>query len=1463
RYRTVQALRSEIDEFLEGRLVAAAHYTTFQRFLHFARRNRTAMLVIAIVMLMLIGGTVASVLLVQAATRSQRAEMLSKERRGLDAAVSDVTTLRQSLDASDWETVIDGAEAFRAQHEDWLGAFVTNPPAIVVSSEPDWLVEAVEVPRQVRQLEKQAARRWAEAEFARLPEPSANVDTASLALASQSIDRFEPLLARTDNDVPVAAFAVWMARVEMARADEALKVVSAGGDDTAAIDRARELSLRHESDALSSLARAFLLQPDSPATGAGFLQLAERSLASIGHDDHADEVVMQFHQAWSTFAEHVPALRPRALLGLAKSLLCIACDRDAPFEPGTRAPVMALRCLLQIITPAGEWRDSVKAAVDAMPPDERERMNTSAREGLMIARRLASTGNITAMAAIAGTDLVLDHTPDSVRILRLRHPVSPGLDPPIADVVDDMPLARVLGTNPGPGPGPGSMTIRSAKAWPHDGLTGLAMMIGSAQVWFVYLPDVTRPGQGVRRFVLPSGSWSWRWTISDFNGDRLPDLVAGCPFANDRSDPEHSRIALFMHPAAGDTMTMQLVTTPETISMSTRSQIRSIAASDLDGDGQPELIIARGRWDHFSFEVFTVDRAGNARVIARQLAGHSSPVAVNGPDGTHLLVVCGHTDDALSMSYQVLGQRIPTAPAVWALRNKRLVEVPAPWHELPWVTREGEWQGFAAVDPLDDGYSCVEDIACMRHPVRGGEWDHIRVLMWHGLMPDPDRAAIWRARSRLHHIAGDFYVTSLGLSRRLRDDDLMTIANAGVPVGIPVVNNATTSAALARWLLLFRQPQTAVDTVRRALAAPDLPRPLRLELRALELQALSASGSMGELLATLRQLPVSSPAVPHMLAAANDVLGNTLWYAEVRALLEKWAGAAELTADERQRIRRQLLPIATFEDAINWHSLEFAPGALRYDGKPVSIGAAYIASSADILREMPAQGGDPRYFHCTMGGGTGMLPSPMDERYPRIFRNPDGTLTERGVGSPYAGVAYVRNRGDSVCSMVFRIRGTTFASAFHIGELKLDRDGVDGEFRIGCGGQYGVNTVIMERGLPALDALFDRWLYLEEATAATLGLKRHLLADAKTGEVLGTWTGTMSSLMPPRHCLLGVQLHTDNRTELDIAWMRIRGGVWPMVPLDPTLEDADGDEAQLANLRQTFEKTRNHVPDSITEQCMQRNANAQMAGRTGDAIKALAELISTVDEYYRQTTDRDVRQRMMGFAMWARVESAWLSSGGSSQRFAEALRPVAAGFVRDDDSRVYLAEVFKWWVFAKPQYPPTIEQWEGIGQALYELLAPGRDPGAVLQEWVSGQHPPDYFVRCLAYACYLVRLNPENRANQINLVCHVARTTARNQGFAPMALLCAWLIGPDQAARLSEPGLRIGRLVASLTLLRREEATAFATRADIDELRRIDPRAWYELEALVLRYRRDALHSSMARAARTGWPAIPIERPPD
>ena len=1444
RYHTAVELRLDVGDFLDGRIVGAARYTIWQRTRRFIRRNRVAMGVAALVIVMAAGGILAAVI----AAAQARNAVLNQLRAGLDAATDATGTLAASLEAGHWQHVVDGFEQFRSDHVPRLAAIANND--VVQSGHPEWLDEAETVRANALQLRDDALMRWAGAELDALPPPDGDASST----AEASFMRFQPWLAKVPA-LPVADFAFWLARSAAAAADHELEVL-----ERTPTSAQRERFRDAEAKMVIWVSRGWMAQPDAEATGRAFLLIANRELQRLTSATHLESVILRLHRAWSIFGKKSPSLRPRVLLSLAIALVGMEVKAATPFARDVPAHRMALRCLLQLLEPDGAVRPQAATWMADWPESERDHLLEVARQCLLIARRTAGDGSPKGF-----TQWPLDEhlgyslAERDLELASFEPPAAAGFAPPDVRIQSRIPYTRMFNLA-------GTIVMRSVLLHRGpDGRVGIAawlMLNGESGIG--WLPDVSRPGVGATWKPFDADRRLYRWGLGDVNGDNRVDIVGAARF--DPAWESSSDVEVMLQRPDGSFGDPIPIRTPDLLQPQMRSEVLCLSVADLDADGTCEVVVSRTRFNHYSTTLYSFDARGNARQLDRKITGEAVMVPV--PGGAEpLLMLDGFVNDSQRRQYDAIGEPTAYGYHLYRMRNGRFDEQPLPWTSVGSFYRMVEGQSISTPHDLHEADAHVIHHPGGAVPPTGGLWPCNRWLLWRGAdLAQPIAAREWRVGTVFLPITDVVGWTDAGLVRRLRDQDLQPLMEPGVPVPESDDPRGEPAATLAKMLMAFANPAAAAQVARERLAAGEIEPAVELELNGLLLRAMRADGDLAGVTAFLRQLPIMSAHVPLMLEGTNALLREAGQWEAVIELLQPWEQNRWLTDQEHARIAESLMPLVDAATQLAGRGVEVRGEQLWVNGKPAgTIANAMMTSDIRQLRQHPGSTTGP--WHCVCSGPRwiGAGESCLLDRIPRVLDHPDvaGAARVDGRELVMSGIP-VRVEPGSAWRMtvVFEIPGGFWDSWVRFGLMEAGPDGVTGGVGMNfqMAGELRNNRLYMYwPGLPPLDSLFGRRLRLDMEDIPGIGLRRVTLTDNATGDIVGAYAASVGRNYPSMPALgspwrvLGTFASGTWRGELTIHSMQLRGNVqlWPVVEPERSAfpVGADGDAA-WRTAHDLWRAGKSHLPASLTMRTMTAAARAHAAGRRDEAATILQQLATRLLQAPAGTPEQQAEVAEMANACL--LDAAWELGWRDANAFSAQLTPLLASARSQGPQALEgVVQQLERWLLAHGHWPPEPGLWEGAGGALMNtLLDPGQDAASAIANRINATGLDYTQCRNLAMAAWLAFRVPEQKPFLESALHAISAASIDNPFLQPVRL---WFLHATRRAA-GQPALneelRQTRLAILFEFHRRAEALALSRAGDDAWTRERFVVPLVTHQRRVHETRQDSVTGEMARIAR-------------
>jgi serine/threonine protein kinase len=699
RYPSAGELKADVEAFMAGRTVAAHAYSSLELARLWIRRNRQALTVAAVFLVVVTVGLAIGRIAMDRVVADTKLRDAAARQLELDRTLGELQERAVTL-LTRYEAIAPAGPLRRGVVERALDAYAQWPgPQLrseirALASHPLLLEHRPEMTERVAALESRAAgdrlelvQDWAATELRRLDRiPPASVRPPDRSHAMELFDRFAADPAA--DLLPVAEFARWLV------------------DAALAADDVRT--------AAQWTARAYLAQPYSSAAGRAFLRFADRAMAAEDADDglwqQPREAAKRYFLALSRYGSGDgadPRVRAAAMIGLARSLA--QSNGVLPFGTGGLdlpggTNDLALRYLLRLVDPAGNARPGFAEVLT--PAEARE-----AAALLTILRRQ--------VAAVPGR--LVDHDGDLIIDAAAEIHGRPG-------VVRLTPFDRGPDAKPGDPRildfrGPIRERLRLAGLNPDDfRITGDEMHV--THLDFRALPAfVLTPtsGDGPDRLALFRAftpvadacfiGFAGQWGYGDLDGDGYED---GVTFRQD---------GLYV----GFQDETGLIGEPERIPIDDRTDpdivydlaaattkiLKSAEMVDMDGDGDIEVVLSVGEWEGFGFTIYdvTADRRLWGRAIRRFGMG---PAAVTrDADGRLIIEAFSHLAIAHQGYFYMRG--VPDGPppngySRWRFdpATDRIEQLPPPAGAEPYLERA------TRVVPLDaDGW---------RGPVVAGGW---------------------------------------------------------------------------------------------------------------------------------------------------------------------------------------------------------------------------------------------------------------------------------------------------------------------------------------------------------------------------------------------------------------------------------------------------------------------------------------------------------------------------------------------------------------------------------------------------------------------------------------------------------------------------------------------------------------------------------------------------------------------
>ncbi|MGE0430645.1 MAG: FG-GAP repeat domain-containing protein, partial [Planctomycetota bacterium] len=1177
------------------------------------------------------------------------------------------------------------------------------------------------------------------------------------------------------------------------------------------------------------VSRGWLAQPDAEATGRGFLLIAERELGRINGKPMLESVILRLHRAWSVFGERAPALRPRVLLRLATALIGLPVGDATPFAPDVPAYRMALRCLLQLIDPAGNVLPQAATWMESWPPAERDEWIELTRQCLIIARRIAGPATSGGWAPWPLDERMGWSLQEHEMQLATFSTPGPGFDPPAVSIVQRVPYSTLFNTAPD-----ATITILNSTVGRRpDGKWSLgARLVVNGANMLAWAPDLGRPGGG--SFCQPlDGRWFAKFACGDMDGDGRLDVIVG---ANLESGWEYAGdVAVMSQQPDGRFAAPVPVRTPDLEQPQARSFVLAVTVADLDRDGRCELVVSRTRFNHYNTVVFRFDARGRYRQTDSLLTGEAVSVAVTGGPET-LLVLDGYANSSQRRQYDAMGQPFTLGHHLYRYRNEHLDELPIPWTTVGEWNRLGEGVSITTVRDLGESEAHYINHPVAMLSVLGGSWACNRWMLYRGAdLAHPIAAHEWHVGTVWHPVTFEIGQTGAGLARRLRDVDLELVMREGPPARGADESRGSEVVTLATTLLAFGSPQAATSVLRERLAAGSLDPAVELQLLGLQLRSLQASGDIAGVGEFARGLSVRSALVPLLLDAAATILRESGQWEQLITLLEPWFNDRWLPDLDHARIGEQLLPMREAARIFAARGIEVRGTQVTVNGEPAgSLAEHFLTNDISQVRQMPGPGGaagsaNGPWTVRTSGarlfgaGGTALMSD-----VPTVQADGDGA---RLVGRELvcSGVPVIVDEGPWRMAFDFEIPGGFWDSWYRFGLLAVSPGGIS----FGTSWSFHLRGELRDDaiepqfpGLPLLDALIGRKLRLEAEFVPSIGLHRTTLSDATTGDVLGVHPATVGRnymAMPSigtRWRVLGLLGEGNWRSEMIIHSIQLRGAVrlWPMVEPDRSrfASGAEGDAA-WQSAHDTWMRGQRELPSSLTLQTMSAAARAHLAGRRQEAATILQGLASRLMQG-PQPADPAAQAERAELTNCLLLDAAWELGWRDATAFSSQLLALlqSAG-QQGPDALEGFVQLIERWLLLRGQWPPEPGLWEGAGGALMTaILRPTTDNVAPLIADRMNRTPVDYTqCRNLAMAAWLAVRVPAQQAFLQDALAAITAASVDNPYLQPVRLWYVHLTGAAASRGALNDDSRRARLAVLFEFHRRAEALG-ASRAGDD-----------------------------------------------
>ncbi len=1074
RYPDVKSLERDVQAWLEGRMVAAYRYSAWQFLRRWARRRRvqlwTALAVLCTGLLGLLGLGLARAGW-QEAQREEQWKHVAARRASLDSLGLALDRLESHLPA-DGALVVAGAEEFLRVRADVVVAVERD--LVVASLASDLADSARLLVHRARALRGLGLAAQAEAVLARIASGELPPDDA----ARLAVEAFERFLPEHRSGVPLPLPALALARARIA--------LEGGEPDVAG----------------TWVANALHAAPHDSSAGEGLLRLAEHGFARAvrlgleeGKPAQAEAAlalaVRQYHAALGVFGG-VRGLRAEALLGLARALLSYGSRAGrTPFAPEVPPRVMALRCLLQLVTPDGALRDELRSL------DGAEQLGARARDLLAVARELARPG-------LAAEWTPLDSDGDGVYDLAARW------DPEAARAV----FHRL---------GPDGVGAREATLELGAAIGERSLRSGPVPS-FVALP----PGPpcvvlqlGERRLVARADGVvlvdrrmpedATRWFSADLDGDARHDLVLG-------AGTESSMCAVWFQEADGSLAPPRALRSSAepldprlAFELKRSSELRQLMCADLDGDGRDELILVLGGLLNLSLEVWRP--LPERRFVLADFVRIGEGLAWLGEDGA--LCCAARTDPAQARLFEYLEEPVPPPGA----RRFRFAD--------------GRLQELAT----EPGNPLLADVA---GAVVGSRRLRLaRMLAAAGCVFAAPSGPIPVLGEHLAPLPGLGWAGEVdGQLRRYRPSRSEELAaDAAAPPPIVRRDPGRDLAALCELLEAFDLPREAARLARRGLEADGDVRERR-QLERILLRSLSAERAYGELWDFVRGLE-PDPGLAEAVASALEELGPRLYvWEEAAELLTRWRLSGGVEGFQRSRLARDEERLRRRAELFAAPAVDWSGARIRAAGETVALGDWILSTGFDFAEWsglLPPAGADAAGSPAPVPGerSGGLFVQSRSTPAPLRMRRLHGEvrLEPARAVQPVAGVPIAFAGGPWRLVIDLRLLAMPHGAAVTLGLTPLESL-LDEEPALRCGfaietaGSFQINRCTL-RTLPAcaepisLGAFGARPLRLILEHEPATGLLRLSLCDPEREELLAC-RESIAAALPAGRYLLGL-----------------------------------------------------------------------------------------------------------------------------------------------------------------------------------------------------------------------------------------------------------------------------------------------------------------------------------------------------
>ncbi|MGE3851912.1 MAG: protein kinase, partial [Planctomycetota bacterium] len=1363
RYPSALDLRHDIDRYMDGQLVGAAHYSLLGRFRKFAARNRAAVIAAAIILVLGISGAIGAAMWADKAQREAVEELLVAPRATLQAARKAADDIRSLHDGGSYEEAVTLAQRFAANHAQPLADMQRLDH--VRTTHPEWLEECAALPAGIQALRDDSLRKWAAETLKRLPPWNEPRAARAEATARAGFERFGQLAAGTGvADVPFAEFATWLAAMEDFQRSS-LVAMQAELDDTD--PQWQTLATQVEQAAQRTtqwVVRAVLAQPDSPAVADALLLLAERAL----HESTPYEgprLALRFHQVLGV-AGASSASRTRAWLGLAESLLMMQPTDMAPFVGGETTPahLMALRCLLQVLAPDGMWRDTAGVASEAV--------QRRAQHMLMIARRTAAYAPISdlptpqEMQSPPGRpDEVWwpDEERNVIRRVLVTRPSEASTAPPSLSPISDVPMDALLRQIGKPdGKIIGITFCRSTLR----GAPKIALSMRN--VGRVLLSDLDPSGRVSVIDTHEGYAFEHSWTVADLDGDGVADEAwnggnaAWARFGNGDGTfgPD-----VFVNP--------EFMRGPD----GRRDAIEGVATGDLDGDGVDDMIVSRSVWNSFHMEVWMFGKGRRTpRMVCKHTIGDSRVTTWKQADGSVIVGASPEVQKDIAIRWKAFGTPIRRGMHLMVLRNNEIVELPVPAVAMDDHAVKKGWSGLSGLCPLDDGAALVLDRPWHTH--------FGRCLVWDGPMKELRNADVITLHTAFrllgtsrtdsadifaHLYAGESFEKDPrhGISRRLTDADIALIATQPAPAAAAPPAGGIPEVRFARLLMELREYSGVVQLLEESLPRVADPA-LQAELYRLGLHALDESERYGDLLALAERMPPDPGLADLALWAANTHIQRTGGHLQrIEALLARWADNFRVPAAQQLALQARLDQVRAVRKLIASEPLGFAgptllDGADRAGGDGgddgATLGKAWIGDAGYFVPDGTQQPGEPLVM--IDDGCAYVVPDARDAALPAQVVGPDGQVRIERQNS-CTGMAMRVGDGDVRIVAELDMPGCEFGHMPRFGLHRLMPPGGTRAFygvSFNCGGQASVFNVGWA-GAPLSNLIGHRLRFVHDRLAS-LGVIRETLFDAETGKMItrntAPYTGGGGGGGVYVLGVLGSQGGYFGSTwgQVRLHRLTVRGNCKLLTRDDPDVV------ALLTGMP--------------TLAALSRAIGSALDGDRATASAGVLAVAQTFDDEAARLEPGDAQQQLVRYARRLRLDAALIASNGSPDAFAQFVQDGRAGTLDENDLIT--------WIVRKPYRATT---WAGLGLVVAARYFGGAPPAEALSRLtrIDPGGPAVFACSIAAAARHQLPQRPDLRQAERQVVgTAVARCNGTIAMSALSEYLCALPPGPEPAA---------------------------------------------------------------------------------